>query len=46
MNDTDLTKLLENVLAGEVFRPVINGFVVVVVLTHNVISYQLPQEHS
>lgn len=46
MHVIDLTKLVENFLVGEIFSPVKSGFVVVVVLTHNVISYQLPQEHS
>ena len=45
MHGIDLTKFVENFLVGEVFRPVKSVFVVVV-LTHNVISYQLPQEHS
>lgn len=44
MHVIDLTKLVENFVAGEVFRPVKSIFVVA--LTHNAISYQLLQEHS
>lgn len=43
MRVIDLTKLVENFLVGKVFRPVKSDFDV---LTHNMISHQLPQEHS
>lgn len=40
----DLTKLAEKFLVCKLSRPVKSGFDVV--LTHNMISHQLPQEHS
>jgi len=46
MHVTDLTKLVENFLVAEAFRTVKSVFVDGVALTHNVISYQLSQEHS
>lgn len=44
MHSKDLTKLVENFLVGKVFRAVKSVFDVV--LTHNMISHQPPQEHS